>query len=223
MNVFAEIATIQPSSQDVTIYSETNYNHLTYMSVIGRSAGAMRCLVQFDLSMIPRGSTIHSANLSLYYLAWDQNDPAGRIYWAYRVNQSWLETSATWNTYDGTHLWTTPGSDYTTAGGASAVVPSSTNMWMTWNVTDIVKAWIEERQPNDGFVVRDGNETGSTIIQSFFSTHEASSNQPLLEVGYTPYVGGDIIATNTLWLLTPWILAAIILTGTIVALKRRQH
>ena len=77
--------------------------------------------------------------------------------------------------------------------------------------------------PRGGAEMRDGDETGSTIIQSFFSTREASSNQPILEVSYTPYVGGDIIATNTISLLTPWILAAIILTGTVVALKRRQH
>ena len=183
----------------------------------------MRCLVQFDLSVIPRGSTIHSANLSLYYLGWDQNDPAGRIYWAYRVRHSWMEASGTWNTYDGTHPWTTPGSDYTITGGASAVVPSSNNTWMTWNVTDIVKAWIEERQPNDGFVVRDGDETGTDIIQSFFNTREASSNRPILEVSYTPYVGGDIVATNIVSLSAPGIIAAIILTGTVVAFKRRQH
>ncbi len=223
VNVFADTVTIQPSTQDVTIYSEVNYNHLNYMSVIGRSVGQMRCLVQFDLSSIPLGSTILSAHLSLYYLTWDQNNPAGRTYWAYRVNQSWLEASATWNTYDGTNLWTTPGSDYTPTGGASAVVPSTNYTWMTWDVTDIVKAWIEDGQPNDGFVVRDGDETGGAIIQSFFSTSEAPSNQPILEVSYTPYVGGDIIAVNTLSALVPWIVAAVILTGTVVVVKRRFH
>jgi len=161
--------------------------------------------------------------MSLYYLNWDQNNPAGRIYWAYRVSQSWMEASATWNTYDGTNLWATPGSDYTLTGGASAVVPSTNFTWMMWDVMDIVKAWIEEMQPNDGFVIRDGDETGTTVHQSFFSTSEASSNQPILEISYTPYVGGDIIATNTASLLVPWIVAAIILTGTVVALKRRQH
>ena len=221
-NVFAETATIQPSSQDVTIYHETNYNHLNYMSVIGRSV-PMRCLVQFDLSSIPLGSRIISANLSLYYLVWDQNNPADRIYWAYRVSQSWMEASATWNTYDGINTWTTPGSDYTTMGGASAVVPSTNYTWMTWDVTAIVKAWIEETQPNDGFVVRDGNETGTDTTQSFFNTHEASANQPILEISYTPFVSGDIIPVNTLSLLLPWIFAAVILAGTVVALKRRLH
>jgi hypothetical protein len=223
-NVFADIATIQPSYQDVTIYDgfpDNNYNHLSYISVIGRGSSPMRCLVQFDLSSIPLGSKIVSANLSLYYLDRPTVDPVGRIYWAYRVSQSWHEGLATWNTYDGSNPWTTPGSDYTTTGGASAVVPSTLDTWMTWDVTDIVKAWIENGQSNDGFVVRDGNETGTAIIQALFNSREASSNRPILEVSYTPYVGGDIIAVNTLSLLTPWIVAVVILTGTVIAFKRR--
>jgi hypothetical protein len=161
--------------------------------------------------------------MSIYYLNWDQNNPAGRIYWAYRVSQLWIESSATWNTYDGTNLWTTPGSDYTITGGASAVVPSSNYTWMTWDVTDIVKEWIKDGQPNNGFVIRDGDETGSTIFQSFFSTSEASSNQPILEISFTPFVGGDIIAVTPFSLLVPGIIAVVLLIGTLLAYHRPTH
>lgn len=226
VNVFADTANIQPSYQEVTIYDgfpDNNYNHLSYISVIGRGSSPMRCLVQFDLSSIPLGSKIISANLSLYYMGRPSVDPVGRIYWAYCVSQSWYEGLTTWNTYDGSNPWTTPGSDYTITGGASAVVPSTLDTWMTWDVTDIVKAWIENGLSNDGFVVRDGNETGTAIIQALFNSREASLNQPILEVSYSTYVGGDIIAVNTLSLLIPWIIAVVILTGTVVAFKRRLH
>ena len=61
-----------------------------------------RTYVQFDLSSIPSGSTINSAELRLYmYDAPNQN----RTYRVHRVTQSWGETTITWNnaaSYDST-------------------------------------------------------------------------------------------------------------------------
>jgi hypothetical protein len=192
-------STIQPPTQDALMNGMfPGLNYGDDASIIVKAASpteSYRGLVQFDLSAIPAGSTISSATLKLYYHRWGTNDPVGRTLWAYRVTQSWTEGDGTtnsgvsWARYDGTNSWATPGGDYTTNGGASSTVPSSYG-WMTWTVTDIVKAWVEDSEANCGFLIKDGTE--DTAGQGWYLTYFYSSEfentelQPILEIDYTP-------------------------------------
>jgi len=187
VGVVAVTTTIQPSSKDSQILSDwpdTNYGSDTWMCVCNL---ARRSLVQFDLSSIPSGSKISSATLKIYYGFWATNNPSGRTYWAYRVTQSWTEGGVTWNKHDGTNNWATQGGDYTTTDGDSATVPGSSDSWMMWNATAIVKAWIEDDEPNYGFLIRDGDETGATTYFAYFRTREFTDPDlhPILTINHT--------------------------------------
>jgi len=201
--VRADTVIIQPSSQDAEIseygadYNFGGEDKLGVQSFLTN----MRVLVRFDLS-IPPGSTVSSATLKLYFLDSGSTSPGiyaiGRTYMAYRVTHSWTEGTGgfssdgvTWNTYDGTNAWTTAGGDYTTTGGASATVPSSFGVWMNWTVTDVVKAWVEDGEPNYGLLIKDQTEYETPALWSRYYSKEFSDDQlhPILEVTYTPPSG----------------------------------
>jgi len=193
ISVSAISSTIQPSSQDTLINGQfPGLNYGGGAELIVRAASATesyRVLVQFDLSSIPSGSTVTSATLKLYYYRWTTNDPAGRTFWAYRLTQSWTEMGACWSRYDGTNLWLNPGGDYTLEGGTSATVPSGFG-WMSWAVTDIVKTWVEDSEPNCGFLIKDATEdaAGQAWYMAYYHSLESEETelQPILEVNYTP-------------------------------------
>lgn len=187
----AQINASQDSS--ITIYEPyANYGSETSLYINSFLDHQQRSLVQFDLSSIPSGATISSATLKLYYgshYGGSEAAPAGRTYWAYRVTHSWTESGVTWDSYDGTNPWTTAGSDYTVTDGASLTMPSSLPVWVQWDVTDIVSAWIEDGQPNYGFLIRDADETQNmetfnALFRSREYTNIADLN-PTLEIVYT--------------------------------------
>lgn len=185
-------STNQPSSQDTFIssmFTGLNYGGAGELIVYATSSTwNYRVLVQFDLSSIPPGSTVTSATLKLNYYRWATNDPAGRTLWANRLTQSWTEMGVTWSRYDGTNLWSNPGGDYDLGDSASATVPSSFG-WMTWTVTDIVKAWVEDSEPNYGFLIKEEAEgaVSASYMAYFYSReYEETELQPILEIEYTP-------------------------------------
>ncbi len=206
-NVFAATEIIQPSSKDAYIVEGGGGSYTgtsSYILVYPRIGYRFRTLVNFDLTSIPSGSTVSSALLKLYYNP-GVGDPSGRTYMAYRITQLWIETSVSWDnlaTPDG-------GIDYTTTGGASSTVPSSSG-WMTWTVTDIVKAWIEGGESNHGFLIKDNNEESSEEVmdQSNFYSREWSEagQRPILEITYSeqvmPTIESAIFDSPSSWVTT---------------------
>ncbi|MEM3501760.1 MAG: DNRLRE domain-containing protein [Candidatus Bathyarchaeia archaeon] len=189
----------------------------------------MRTLVKFDLSGIPSGSTVNKAYLLLYYYG-RMNDPVGRTLNAYRVTKNWVETEATWNIYKTGSSWDTAGGDYTTVGGASSIVPTNYGQWMTWDVTFIVKAWIEDGRPNYGFIIKYQTEGQPFNAAIFISKEWDPEYHPILKVDWstpTPTarpVGGIVMSTNKLEIVTPYIALAclVISLSTAVVVKRRK-
>jgi len=228
LSVSVYTTTIQPSSQDTLMDSyrhDSNFGDSTTLRIDSRAVEIYRSLVQFDLSSIPPGSIISSATLKLYYYSYAVNDPVGRTYWAYRVTQSWTEMGATWDTYDGANPWVTAGGDFTTVHGAYAIVPSSYG-WMTWTVTDIVKAWVEDGEPNYGFLIKDEAETSDTSYQAIFRSRESGETElrPILEVTYLPpTVGGVIMPVDKLVMLAPYITMLIAAAAVGLTLAFKKH
>jgi hypothetical protein len=197
-NVYANEVDIQPSSQDSEIRAhEPEDNRGSeqwfYVGPLSGSSGPYRALVQFNLGSIPAGSDVLSAYLGIYT---DVSPNYQRTNWAYRVIESWVETSVTWNTRDGSTSWTTPGGSYTTTDGASALTPGYSYSWVILDVTDIVRAWIVDGEPNYGFLIKDGDETANpTMDGSYYRSkeHSSSSHHPVLKIVYNQFtaVGGE--------------------------------
>jgi hypothetical protein len=108
---------------------------------------------------------------------------------------------------------------------------------VTWDVTAIVKAWIESGQSNYGFLVRDPNDgVVSTDAAATFLSKESGIppyeawplKPPILIVDYTPSVpvvaggpvGGLMEPTNKLAIVAPYLaLFGLVATVAIVVVK----
>ncbi len=158
----------------------TNYGTQTSLYIresgnpLGSSAGTLyRCLIHFDLSSIPEGAMIESATLYGYMY-----DRAGdREVGAYRVTDTWNESSVTWNTQPSVNTQPT-----------SSIDPGSTaNTWICWNVTQDVQAYADITA-NYGWMLAFTNESATSTLQKVqmgSREYSESTQRPYLNVTYT--------------------------------------
>jgi len=226
--VYADLSVFTPSTADTYIInalSNNNFGTLYVLVVVSAPQDQAHSLVKFDISSIPQGATINLAYLMLYYSSNLGTNPAGRTVTANRVTKDWVELQATWNSYKTGSPWTTPGGDYVPDGAASATVPAAYG-WMTWTVTDIVKAWIQGGQPNYGFLVKfaDEDQVGEVQFHTREYTYEPDL-RPILKVDWTPSrpVGGVVTPVNKLQMLVPYLALAGLVGAATAAFTIRKR
>ncbi len=137
--------------------------------------GKLRGLVRFDLSSIPAGSTINSAQLQLYYGSWLDYEGHSRRVTTYRVTEPWLEDLVTWNNRP----------DFAESYGFVDLVAGGQGdfHYYNWTVTDLVQGWVDGTYDNHGILLR-GDETIG--YRGFFSWESGSDVTPLLVVNFDP-------------------------------------
>jgi hypothetical protein len=179
-----------------------------------------RSMLDFDLADLPGDSgLITDATLGLYYFnygaAQGHTDPAGRTYDVHQVTNSWAEMKSTWQARDdydqpspvywdgynaGVPSYQPGGGDFAPIAHASAIVPSSTGNWMTWNVTQLVKDWVDG-SADHGLIIKDSDEIesdpggGNISYMAQFRSVEFSDPAlwPYLEVTYIPEPGALLL------------------------------
>ena len=130
-------------------------------------------LVKFDISSIPSGSTINSATLKLYYYYWWDNNPAGHDLKLYKITSSWDEDTVTWNTQP----------SYASQPTTYSTVPSSTGVWMEWDVTSDVQDFVDGDATNYGWKITDEYYWGKYNIPiTYFRSKEYGDYIPCLEI-----------------------------------------
>jgi hypothetical protein len=176
--------TYQPSAMDSWLDQQnttTNYGSDTTMTVKSWTAGPNnrngRSVVQFDISMIPQGSTITSATLSLYA---STVPGSTRTYYAHRITTSWAEGTVTWDS-----PWTTAGGDYADST-VSTTTPALAG-WMSWDITTDVSDFIAATYSNYGWLIKDGTENGSNLATTFYTREDTTDTTlcPKLAVTFT--------------------------------------
>jgi parallel beta-helix repeat protein len=184
-----------------TAYGTSSY---LILGAFVNSGQERRDLVQFDLSSIS-GRTVTDATLHMY--RWQKYRTGSLDADVHRVTQSWVESSATWNKYDGTHNWASAGGDFdatviasTTLAGEPTGYPCGSSIcsdttWYQWDVTSLVQDWEEGTHPNNGLMVKT-NDFSHTM--SYFRTKNYGDSDywPYLEVTTTC---GDICVNTTGW------------------------
>ncbi|MEW5897312.1 MAG: DNRLRE domain-containing protein [Nanoarchaeota archaeon] len=149
-------------------------------------------LFEFNLSSIPAQATVIVAELKLYVLSLGIGpDP---IVYAHRINRSWTEgtgdgdvtnNGATWNTYNGTANWSTAGGDYDlTVWSSTTIVKPTVNVWYGWDVTELIKSWLNDTFSNYGLLIRT-NTTSSGTSSFTSSDYSDAQYRPLLRINYT--------------------------------------
>ncbi len=159
-----------------------------------------RILIYFNLSSIPKNAKIESAELRLYYTCGsnDQNDK----YQICRLTEDW-------NEYYLNRSWIySRNRPLHVCSGIKSSVPSSSG-WMTWNITNDVKGFVNGSYKNYGWVVKFYSSDG----WSYFKSREASNNQPQLIIRYT-------IPQTSVPELTP--VGLVLLVGGLIALSIRK-
>jgi len=132
-------------------------------------------LIKFNVSSIPSGTSILSANLRIYfYVHYTERNPAGRDLNLYRATSEWEEKIVTWNTQP----------SYTSQPTTYSSVPTSFR-WMTWDVTGDIQDFVDGVKTNHGWKITDENYFGEHGIPEavFYSKEYENTNYwPKLEI-----------------------------------------
>ena len=159
ISALSENVTAAPSDDTYVASGKPNEQWATLKTIwVGSNQadgfGIQRSLLRFDLSAIPQGSTIQSAELTLTVAATTPNDDNANIT-VRRVNGSWAET-VTWNQHDAS---LTPDPEH----AQSQSVSTALNQNVTWRIQELVQKW--------------ANESGRPSSLSLFVTSDANSGQ----------------------------------------------
>ncbi|HET9732200.1 MAG TPA: DNRLRE domain-containing protein [Acidimicrobiales bacterium] len=157
----------------------------TTLNVGFDGVNATRAVTTFELSSIPHASTVENASL---YLQVDTHSNATTTnVGVYQLTQPFT-TAATWNTYDGSHPWTSPGGDFTSAGFVTSNLGSGSGYY--WFPTQLVQGWVEGSTANDGLIIKEPTESAATQFDFWSSTSSTPSGYaPKLAVYWQPRVG----------------------------------
>jgi hypothetical protein len=132
-----------------------------------------RGLILFDLSGIPAGSMIHSANLSLYYFEYNNINPVGREITCHRILENWDEMTVTFNTMP----------DSNSVECANTTVPANFT-WVDWNVTLEVNAFVNGGVQNHGWMIRDDKDPVWQYCHHYYYSSNAGDRLPRLFVWF---------------------------------------
>jgi pimeloyl-ACP methyl ester carboxylesterase len=141
-------------------------------------------LLRFDLSAIPSNATVTDARLELYAEGWSGSNIA---LGAYYITRTSTINEATWNQAEVGNNWDAPGCNDTStdrrASAESTVTTSGTHKWYGFDLTAVVKGWVNGTLPNNGVLVR-GESSASGHWFGFASADGAESLRPRLVVVY---------------------------------------
>ena len=170
----------------LAVYPDSNYGTDIAVSTYIYGANIQRTVIQFDLSSIPPGSTINSAELYLTlfngYGIYPHQVRAGRTL------GNWDEMQVTWNDRLTGVAWTNPGGDYE---GTYADEGSETYGDTSLETASLVQLWIDGTYPNYGYHLRDDDDVHRGVYYS--SDYSTASARPRLTINYTEGSGGIFI------------------------------
>ena len=145
-------------------------------------------LIKWDLSAIPKDAVALWGDAGLYQPS-AYGIGVSKQLTLHRVTRDWTN-GASWNTYDGTHAWTTPGGDFDSAPAATATVPVNHGGWTDWSTTALVQRWVDGSLPNYGVAIQDKPGPQITGEEDYYSTEGTIPAQaPELDIVWTTRTG----------------------------------
>ena len=164
-----------------------NFGIYEYFIVDGSSSGTELGLMRFDLSAIPGGATVTSAQLSFYT---EPGGGSGTPVELYEVLEAWDEGTGyatpgacNWTARISSQSWATPGVGSGSRGTTSrgSVTPSSGDSEFTTAVnTSVVQSWVGAPSSNHGLALV--MASGPSVVIT--SAQGPPSKRPLFTVTY---------------------------------------
>ena len=163
------VSTAIADAQTVAGQPGVNYGSQTAFAISASSGSeSIRSYLRFDLSGIPSGAVIHSAQLEAFVQ--DVSGAGSRKARVFAVNAPWIENSIR-------------GSNQPPVSAPGATQTLTINEWNTWDVTALVDSWVSGTATNHGLALRPVLVAGESF-STVFRSREAPTNQPRLIVSY---------------------------------------
>jgi len=173
-------------------YADTNFCRQSNLTVGYDGIYPNRVPLQFNIAALqsagymPANAVVQSADLGLY-LSGSSTGTATTVS-AYALTQAWTQ-GATWNTYDGTNAWGTPGGQFTSQPVATSTV-STTPGWVHWYPSaQLVQGWVDGSVANTGLILKEPNESVVNLLQFYSAEYATSSYWPSLKITYVTPAG----------------------------------
>src|SRR3989442_4398787 len=161
----------------------TNKGTDSHMHVLSTVNKLRRGVVQSDLSSIPTCASVTSATLRISI---EVAGKASRTYGAHRVTASWTEGGVTWLRRNSTPtLWTSAGGDFVAAPTDTVPTGTTKNVFLEWDVTPDVAAYVSGAAGNFGWLVKDAAEGVGKIEFVLRNREDGDGPGPQLVVTYT--------------------------------------
>lgn len=141
------------------------------MEWTGDSGGRHRTLLRADLSSLPEGATILSAELGVY-TTWNEDPSPVAVH---RVIAPWSEATATWASFSSPSTY-----DPAAVATFAAAGPGFNGI----DVTALAKGWLDGSIPNDGVLLEEDAHPG--VHAYIGSETDSVSLRPRLDVCYVP-------------------------------------
>ncbi len=161
-------------SQDTYIASGNpngNYGSAYNMGIgYSGSQGALRMLLQFNLSGIPSNATVNNATVYIYQ--YQASGISNMGFQAQLAFTPWNEFNATWNNANN-------------IGGSFLPVGNFPNTlgWLAVNATNLFRTWVSGQEPNYGLIMTGFEDPASNSSRWFYSSN--SSSRPYVDISYT--------------------------------------
>lgn len=194
----------------IEIAPDNNMGGQTYFNSGSNMQGLRnRGLLRFDLSVIPPGSVIKSATMTIWCVGVPTDGPAASIFDLHRMLKPWGEGSelafigagrgssattneATWNdrfAYADAP-WATPGGepevDYATNSSAETFISDESSYDFRFGtIAQDVQYWLDNPQSNFGWMLMTRDESQISSARRFGS-HEDPDNTPTLDISFIP-------------------------------------
>ena len=173
----------------------TNYGTSTNLIIGTEVAGTNNtAILKLNLTNIPSGSTILSANLSLY----SNIVVTATNVTIYRITEDWNETTATWNYPNNQNTnWTSSGGTYNSNVITSQLI-SSDSRYYNFTITNLVQELVNGTYSNYGILLRASSaHYGQAGKYVYLVSNDAASNKPILEIVYSSNVNPSISSIYT--------------------------
>jgi YD repeat-containing protein len=160
-----------------------------------------RAVLRFNVSALPQDTAVLGTRVSMFFAK--QSSSTSLNVQAYALEHEFT-SSATWNSYDGTHSWPSAGGDLaalslpTPPGGTQpygerTYRESDLHLWPEIGITPLVQKWVSEPASNHGMLLKAKEE--STGVYDEFDQKGSVEGSPALLIVYAARVGAQPEAT----------------------------
>ncbi len=148
---------------------------------------AQRAMMYFNVrKFVPRDAMVLSAHLKLW--VWQATTANASTVALHNLTRAFTE-SASWEKYDGTNPWTTPGGDFEQDAAGTSANPGSPNRYLDFWPTELVQQWVDGEKAETGFLIKQHDEATNQLLSLTSSASGDVVHRPYLDVVYEPRTG----------------------------------